>query len=42
MWNRVNDAIFEIYDRTTIQDLLNDEKRIKRELPNPDPPEAEN
>jgi len=32
MWNQVNDAIFNIYDGTTIQDLLNNEKRIKREL----------
>ena len=32
MWNRVNDAIFEIYDGTTIQDLMNNEKRIQREL----------
>ena len=28
MWNQVNDAIFEIYDGTSIQDLLNNEKRI--------------
>jgi Rrf2 family protein len=28
MWNRVNDAIFEIYDSTTILDLLDNEKRI--------------
>ena len=28
MWNQVNDAIFEIYDGTTISDLLNNEKRI--------------
>jgi len=32
MWNQVNEAIFNIYDGTTIQDLLNNEKRIKREL----------
>ncbi len=32
MWNQVNDAIFNIYDGTSIQDLLNNEKRIKREL----------
>ena len=32
MWNRVNDAIFEIYDGTTIQDLMNNEKRIQQEL----------
>jgi Rrf2 family protein len=31
MWNRVNDAIFDIYDSTTIQDLLNNEKRIHRQ-----------
>ena len=30
MWNEVNDAIFNIYDNTTIQDLLNNEKRINR------------
>jgi DNA-binding IscR family transcriptional regulator len=30
MWNRVNEAIFNIYDNTTIQDLLNNEKRIQR------------
>ncbi len=28
MWNQVNAAIFEIYDNTTIQDLINNEKRI--------------
>jgi Rrf2 family protein len=28
MWNQVNDAIFDIYDGTSIQDLLNNEKRI--------------
>ena len=33
MWNRVNDAIFDIYDSTTIQDLLNNEKRIHRRKP---------
>jgi len=33
MWNRVNDAIFDIYDSTTIQDLLNNEKRIHRSKP---------
>jgi Rrf2 family protein len=30
MWNKVNDAIFQIYDGTSIQDLLNNEKRIHR------------
>ena len=30
MWNQVNDAIFEIYDGTTILDLLNNEKRIMK------------
>ena len=30
MWNKVNDAIFEIYDGTSIQDLINNEKRIHR------------
>ena len=29
MWNRVSDAIFEIYDGTSIQDLINDEKLIQ-------------
>ena len=33
MWNRVNEAIFDIYDSTTIQDLLNNEKRIHRRKP---------
>ena len=33
MWNRVNEAIFDIYDGTTIQDLLNNEKRIHRGKP---------
>lgn len=28
MWNQVSDAIFDIYDGTSIQDLLNNEKRI--------------
>jgi Rrf2 family protein len=28
MWNQVNDAIFRIYDQTTIQDLLNTEMHI--------------
>jgi Rrf2 family protein len=32
MWNQVNDAIFEIYDSTTIQDLLNKEQRMNREM----------
>lgn len=30
MWNEVDAAIFNIYDNTTIQDLLNNEKRINR------------
>jgi Rrf2 family protein len=30
MWNRVNEAMFDIYDSTTIQDLLNNEKQILR------------
>lgn len=34
MWNRVNDAIFDIYDHTTIEDLLKNEKRIKRDKRN--------
>jgi DNA-binding IscR family transcriptional regulator len=33
MWNQVNDAIFEIYDGTTILDLLNNEKRIMKRSP---------
>ena len=28
MWHRVNEAKFEIYDGTSIQDLINDEKLI--------------
>jgi Rrf2 family protein len=28
MWNQVNQAIFDIYDGTSIQDLLNNEKHI--------------
>jgi Rrf2 family protein len=28
MWHRVNDAIFEIYDSTSIRDLLNNEQLI--------------
>ncbi len=32
MWNQVNDAIFQIYDDTSIQDLLNNEKRIQMEM----------
>lgn len=27
MWNQVRDAVFEIFDGTTIQDLLNNEKK---------------
>lgn len=30
MWNQVNQAIFNVYDSTTIQDLLNNEKVISR------------
>ena len=33
MWNQVNDAIFEIYDGTTILDLINNEKRIMKRSP---------
>ena len=29
MWNRVNEAMFNVYDSTSIQDLLNSEKRIR-------------
>jgi hypothetical protein len=25
MWNQIEDAIYHIYDRTTIQDLLNND-----------------
>jgi len=28
MWNKVRDAVFGIYDGTTIQDLLNNEKKL--------------
>jgi len=30
MWNRVNEAMFKIYNETTIQDLINNEKRVNR------------
>jgi Rrf2 family protein len=30
MWNQVNDAMFKIYNETTIQDLINNEKEINR------------
>ncbi len=30
MWNQVNQAMVDIYDNTTIQDLLNNEKRINK------------
>jgi Rrf2 family protein len=36
MWNRVNAAIFKVYDSTTIQDLINNEKRINRKRPHSD------
>ena len=32
MWNQVNEAIFNVYDGTTIQDLLNNEKLIHRRM----------
>lgn len=32
MWNQVNSAIFDIYDGTSIQDLLNNEKRIHMKM----------
>ena len=35
MWNQVNAAIFNIYDSTTIQDLLNNEKRINSKTKKP-------
>jgi Rrf2 family protein len=35
MWNQVNAAIFNIYDSTTIQDLLNNEKQISRKTQKP-------
>ena len=28
MWNQVRDAVYRIFDETTIQDLLNNEKRL--------------
>jgi len=28
MWNQVNEAMFKIYNETTIEDLINNEKRI--------------
>jgi len=27
MWNRVNDAVFKIYNETTIEDLLEEDKQ---------------
>ena len=30
MWNQVNDAMFKIYNETTVQDLINNEKKINR------------
>ena len=27
MWNRAKEAVFDVYDQTTIQDLLNQEKK---------------
>jgi Rrf2 family protein len=35
MWNQVNEAIFNIYDSTTIQDLLNSEKQLDRSTQEP-------
>ena len=32
MWNQVSNAIFDIYDGTSIQDLLNNEKRIHMKM----------
>ena len=29
LWNRVNDAVFTIFDETTIQDLLEDERVVE-------------
>ncbi len=29
LWNRVNEAVFGIFDETTIQDLVEDEKRAE-------------
>jgi Rrf2 family protein len=29
LWNRVNEAVFTIYDETTIQDLLEDERVVE-------------
>ena len=34
MWNQVNDAMFKIYNETTIQDLINNEKTIIRRKAN--------
>ncbi len=30
MWNKVKDAIYKVYDETTIQDLIHNEKQIIR------------
>jgi len=29
MWNRVNRAIFKVYDETTIQDLLDNDRHLQ-------------
>jgi len=29
MWNRVNRAILQVYDETTIQDLLDNDRRLQ-------------
>jgi DNA-binding IscR family transcriptional regulator len=29
MWNRVNRAIFQVYDETTIQDLLDNDRHLQ-------------
>jgi Rrf2 family protein len=34
MWNKVNEAMYKIYDETTIQDLINNEKTIMRRKTN--------
>ncbi|UCE52211.1 MAG: Rrf2 family transcriptional regulator [Desulfobacterales bacterium] len=34
MWNQVNEAMFKIYNETTIEDLINNEKKIYRKKAN--------
>ena len=40
MWNQVNEAMFKIYNETTVQDLNNNEKKIHRKKTNRDKPKS--